>query len=111
MAPRHPTPFADLQPLFNELWSRASNDRINASITLLNKLHSVQKDFQPTTQHDVSKGKGKAKDYESELSQDHSPEFVYTLKRFCGGITSSRDASRLGFGTALSEVICLLIYI
>ncbi len=104
-------------PLYWNLSSAIKEDRLDASVKLVDILLDFQSQHSANVPH---KAAAEAAEYDDEGS-DISPheesvdplasinslnagDVSYAIRRLCRGLASSRGSSRLGFAVALTEV-------
>lgn len=97
-------------PLFWNLSSNTTNERLDASVKLIGTLEIFQSQHVPIP----SSGEGSEEDEENEdeetstgadkLDELNAPDVAYAIRRLVRGLASPRESSRLGFAVALTEV-------
>jgi DNA polymerase phi len=109
-------------PLFWELASPITEQRIDASVELIGVLEDFQAKFKSERLHangiaeahseesgsdvdaDDDNKRGKASYYALALDRSNAPDVAYAIRRLVRGLASPRESSRLGFAVALTEV-------
>ena len=104
-------------PLFWELASPVTQQRLNASVELISVLEGFQADFKHSgttpmngiteahsDESEVDDDETNASQYALSLDKDNAPDVAYAIRRLVRGLASPRESSRLGFAVALTEV-------
>jgi DNA polymerase phi len=84
--------------------------RERAAATLVDKVVADQKAFkQRQGEEDAAPGSAESTSHQakqlSKVLVDSSPLVIYTIRRLCQGLASSRKGARQGFATALSNLL------
>lgn len=95
-------------PLFWNISSNSTKERIDASVKLIAALERFQAEFSPQEnpleedEDDDSDGEGNRKG--DGLDVLNAADISYSIRRLVRGLASPRESSRLGFAVALTEV-------
>ncbi|CAE6520437.1 unnamed protein product, partial [Rhizoctonia solani] len=110
-------PMSTTLPLFWPLSSASTDERLDASVKLINGLEQFQ-DSKATAAEDSEDGpEDSEEDSEDEDEGDstkrskddlNSEDVKYALRRLIRGLASPRESSRLGFSVALTELLTRL---
>lgn len=96
-------------PLFWDLSSGNTKERVNASVKLISALEQFQAQFSPKELASESSDEGEDDDETGAAKADaldvlNAPDVAYSVRRLVRGLASPRESSRLGFAVALTEV-------
>jgi DNA polymerase phi len=95
-------------PLYWNLSSAQTEERIDASVKLVTALEQFQEQFLaslPDTSTDQSHDDS-VDVHLKNLDASNAADVSYAVKRLIRGLASPRDSSRQGFAVALTEVRC-----
>lgn len=93
-------------PLYWNLSSPATKDRLDASAKLIASLERFQAQFQENSSKRTNEGDGEGAD---KLDLHNAQDVSYAIRRLVRGLASPRESSRLGFSVALTEVTAMTL--
>lgn len=94
-------------PLFWHLSSASKNERLDASVKLINALEHFQsqKAAEPAAESsDHEDRENISQKFADGLDILNAQDVSYSIRRLIRGLASPRESSRLGFAVALTEV-------
>jgi DNA polymerase phi len=97
-------------PLFWHLSSALKNERIDASVKLINALEHFQSQQAATapataeSSEDEDDQENLTQKFKDDLDALNAQDVSYSIRRLIRGLASPRESSRLGFAVALTEV-------
>ncbi|KAI0031491.1 DNA polymerase phi-domain-containing protein [Vararia minispora EC-137] len=94
-------------PLFWDLSSADTRERVDASVKLVGALEKLQASFAPKDRSLESEEQDSGPDdHESDmLNLLNAADVSYSVRRLVRGLASPRESSRLGFAVALTELL------
>ncbi|KDQ06741.1 hypothetical protein BOTBODRAFT_121098 [Botryobasidium botryosum FD-172 SS1] len=99
-------------PLYWDLSSAVTRERIDSSVKLIRALQEFQAQFVPqleSSSEDESQSEEPAEDTAAQsLKKINSEDVCYAIRRLIRGLASPRESSRLGFAVALTELLSTL---